>query len=102
MRLPRSLVISPMLKTLAIKRSLAEHIYPDTDIVGEWVTVEVGELSQEKVEEALNHGLSKAESICRKGLIKGALVAVQGKVVWTRSMEPGLTKIVKEGLGIRV
>ena len=76
-----------------IKRSLAEHIYPDTDIVGEWVTVEVRELSQDKIEEALKHGLSKAESICRKGLIKGAFVAVQEKVVWTRSMEPWLTKL---------
>ena len=78
---------------LHIKRSLAEHIYPDTDIVGEWVTVEVGELPQEKIEEALKHGLSKAESICRKGLIKGAFVAVQKEVVWTRSMEPWLTKV---------
>lgn len=76
-----------------IKRSLAEHIYPDTDIVGEWVTVDVGELSQEKIEEALKHGLSKADSICRKGLIKGAFVAVQGKVVWTRAMEPWLTRL---------
>jgi uncharacterized protein len=76
-----------------IKRSLAEHIYSDTDIVGEWVTVEVGELSQSKIEEALKHGLSKAESICMKGLIKGAFVAVQGKAVWTRSMEPWLTKL---------
>jgi ApbE superfamily uncharacterized protein (UPF0280 family) len=76
-----------------IKRSLAEHIYSDTDIVGEWVTVEVGELSQNKIEEALKHGLSKADSICRKELIKGALVAVQEKVVWTRSMEPWLTKL---------
>jgi uncharacterized protein len=76
-----------------IKRSLAERIYPDTDIAGEWVTVEVGELSQEKIEEALKHGLSKADSICRKGLIKGVFVAVQGKVVWTRSMEPWLTKL---------
>ena len=76
-----------------IKRSLAEHIYPDTDIVGEWVTVEVRELSQDKIEEALKHGLSKAESICRKGLIKGAFVAVQKEVVWTRSMEPWLTKV---------
>ena len=31
-----------------IMRSLAEKIYPDTDIGGEWVTIEVGELSQEK------------------------------------------------------
>ena len=42
-----------------IKRSLAESIYPDTDIAGEWVTVEVGELSREKIEEALNMDFQK-------------------------------------------
>jgi hypothetical protein len=77
----------------AIARSLAEEIYPDTDLVGEWITTSVGKLSQEKVEEALNNGLSKAYSICQKGLIHGALVALQGKVVWTDSLNPWLTKL---------
>ncbi len=76
-----------------IMRSLAEKIYPDTDIAGEWVTIKVGELSQEKIEEALNKGLSKAQSICQKGLISGALIALQGRVVWTDSLEPWLTKL---------
>jgi ApbE superfamily uncharacterized protein (UPF0280 family) len=77
----------------SITKSLAEKIYPDTDIVGEWVTIKVGKLSQEKIEEALNSGLSKAYSICQKGLIKGTLIALQGRVVWTKSMEPFLTKL---------
>ena len=76
-----------------IARSLAEEIYPDTDLVGEWVTTRVGELSQQKVEEALSRGLSKAYSICQKGLIHGALIALQGQVVWTDSLEPWLTKL---------
>jgi len=76
-----------------IARSLAEKIYPDTDIAGEWVTVKVGKLSQEKIEEALNKGLSKAYSICQKGLIKGALVALQGNVVWTDSLGSLLRKL---------
>lgn len=76
-----------------IKRSLAESIYPETDIPGEWVTTEVGELSQEKIEEALNHGLLKADSLCRRELIKGALIAVQGKVAWTDSLDPWLRKL---------
>ena len=76
-----------------IARSLAEEIYPDTDLVGEWVTTKVGKLSQEKIEEALKNGLSKADSICRKGLIQGALVALRGKVVWTDSLAPLLTKL---------
>jgi len=76
-----------------ILRSLAEEIYPDTDIAGEWVTTRVGELSQEKIGEALNRGLSKAYSICQKGLIAGALVALQGRVVWTESLNPWLMKL---------
>jgi len=76
-----------------IMKSLAEEIYPDTDINGEWVTVKVGKLSQEKIEEALNSGLSKAYSIYQKGLINGALIALQGKVVWTQSLNSLLTKL---------
>lgn len=77
----------------AIQRALAESIYPDTDLLGEWVTVKVGTLPAEKVESSLNHGLQRANAIGQKGLIKGALIAVQGKVGWTRSLEPWLTKI---------
>jgi uncharacterized protein len=73
--------------------SLAEKIYPDTDIAGEWVTIKVGKLSQEKIEEALNNGLSKAYSICQKGLIHGALIALQGRVAWTGSLDSWLTKL---------
>jgi len=76
-----------------IARSLAEEIYPDTDLVGEWVTTRVGKLSQEKIEEALNNGLSKAYSICQKGLIHGALVALRGRAVWTDSLNPWLTRL---------
>jgi len=76
-----------------IVRSLAEKIYSDTDIAGGWVTIKVGKLSQEKIEEAFNKGLLKAYSICQKGLIKGALVALQGNVVWTDSLKTLLTKL---------
>jgi ApbE superfamily uncharacterized protein (UPF0280 family) len=76
-----------------IVRNLAEEIYPDTDISGEWVTLKVGKLSQEKIEEAVNRGLLKAYSICQKGLINGALIALQGRVVWTDSLISCLTKL---------
>jgi ApbE superfamily uncharacterized protein (UPF0280 family) len=76
-----------------IMRSLAEKIYPDTDIAGEWVTTKVGKLSQEKIDEALMKGLSKAHSICNRRLIEGALVALQGNVVWTDSLNSLLTKL---------
>jgi len=77
-----------------ILRILAEKVYPDTDIAGDWVTVKVGNLSQEKIKEALNNGLSKAYSICEKGWINGALIALQGNVVWTDSLNPLLEKII--------
>ncbi len=76
-----------------IRRSLAESIYPDTDIAGEWVTVEVGKLPLGKIEAALQQGLEKANAICQKGLIKGALIAVKGRVGWTPSVEPWLAKL---------
>jgi len=71
---------------LNIYRTTAEKIYPDTDIAGEWVTTEIGTLSQKKIGEALTNGLTKTNSICQKGLIKGALIAVKGKVAWTKSI----------------
>ena len=77
----------------SITKSLAERVYPDTDISGEWVTTKVGKLSEEKIEEALNKGLSKAYSICQKRLINGALIAVQGRVTWTKSLDSALIKL---------
>jgi len=85
-----------------IIRTLAEKVYPDTDIAGEWVTIEVGKLSSEKIEEALTNGLTKANSICQKGLIKGALVAVQGKVVWTESINSLIHSLSPRGLRLRL
>lgn len=76
-----------------IKRALAETIYPDTDIAGEWVTVGVGKIAEGKIQEALNNGLAKAYSISQRGLIKGALIAVQDRVAWTISLNPYLRKL---------
>jgi ApbE superfamily uncharacterized protein (UPF0280 family) len=70
-----------------IVRSLAEAIYPDTDIAGEWVTTRVGPLPAEKVEEALQNGLNKACALYARGLIQGALIAVRQRAVWTASLD---------------
>jgi hypothetical protein len=77
----------------SIRRSLAERIYPDTDIAGEWVTTGIGSLSAGKIDEALRNGLSKANSLCERGLIKGCLVAIKDRVVWTDSLGPVLRKL---------
>lgn len=76
-----------------ITRALAEEIYPDTDLAGEWVTMRVGRLSPEKVEEALGNGLRKARSLFRKGSLFGALVAVQGEVRWTDFLDGLLSRL---------
>lgn len=76
-----------------IIRSLAERIYPDTDIAGEWVTIEVGNLSATKIDEALRNGLSKASGLYQKGLTMGSLIATQDRIVWTDSINSILTKI---------
>lgn len=77
----------------SILRSRAEALYPDTDIPGQWVTTKVGELSAEKVHEALKRGLKKAEEISQRGLIKGAFIALQGVAVWTHTLGPLLAKL---------
>ena len=74
-----------------ISGTLAERIYPDTDIAGEWVTTKVGELAPEKIEQALNNGLSKANTLCRKKLIHGAFIALQGRTIWTDFLNSLLT-----------
>lgn len=76
-----------------IKRCLPETIYPDTDIPGEYVTAEVGDLSVQKIEEALQKGLQEALRIERHGHIRGAFIAVKGRTMWTESMNPWLTKL---------
>lgn len=76
-----------------IIRALAEKIYPDTDIAGEWITVKVGNLTPEKIEEALKRGWTKATELCQTGLIKGAFIAVQGKVVWTEGIKSLLKRL---------
>jgi ApbE superfamily uncharacterized protein (UPF0280 family) len=69
-----------------IARALAEALYPETDIAGEWVTTQVGALPPERVEEAVQNGLRKADALCEKGLIKGALITVKQRVAWTVSL----------------
>ncbi len=76
-----------------IERKLAEKIYPDTDIAGQWVTTKVGKLAPEKVNQALGKGLSKAKMLHQKGLIRGAFIALQGRTGWTDSLSGLLTSL---------
>ncbi len=77
----------------AIRRVLPETVYPDTDIPGEWVTESVEEISRQKIDEALQKGLSEAYRIYHNGHIKGAFIAVKGITVWTDPIHSWLRKL---------
>ena len=69
-----------------IHRQLAQEIYPDTDIPGHLVTTFVGDISEAKVEEALEKGMATVRQLNQQGLIFEALVAVKGQVRMTDGM----------------
>jgi uncharacterized protein len=77
----------------AIIRMPAEKLYPETDLPGEFVTFRVGDLSEARIEEALQNGMSKAEELFRKGLIAGALLALRGRIVVTDFVRPRLVSL---------
>lgn len=70
----------------------AEEIDPNTDIAGLPVTVKVGPLSEGKKTMAISRALERAEELLRKGIILGALVAVQGRVSMTDFFRERLVK----------
>ncbi len=58
----------------------AEEIDPNTDIARIPVTVKVGPLSERKKEMAISRALEKAHRLAEKGVILGAVVAVQDRI----------------------
>jgi ApbE superfamily uncharacterized protein (UPF0280 family) len=76
-----------------IERRLAQEIYPDTDIPGHCVTVSVGDIKEEKIDEALAKGMAFAEKLRKRGLFFETLLAVKGRVRTTDGMLPWLRRI---------
>lgn len=70
----------------AIQRRLAEEIYPGTDIPGHWVTTAVGDISETKVEEALENGTTMVRKLRQQGLVFEALLALKGRARATDGM----------------
>jgi uncharacterized protein len=64
----------------AIRREPAAALAPDSDLGDRLVTVEVGPLSPEKVERALDRGVARARDMRRRGLIVDALLVLQGQI----------------------
>lgn len=64
-----------------IGRCLAEEIDTGTDIAGQLVTLKVGEISRKAKYTALLNGLSVAEDLYNKGIIKGAIICIDNDIV---------------------
>jgi hypothetical protein len=64
----------------AIRREPAVSLAPDSDLGDRPVTVAVGPLSPEKIERALERGVSRAQSMRRRGLIVDAVLVLQDHV----------------------
>ena len=64
----------------AIRRQPARDLAPDNDLGERLVTVEVGELRGNEVEEALGRGLAVADRLCELGLIEGAALFLCGQL----------------------
>jgi ApbE superfamily uncharacterized protein (UPF0280 family) len=63
----------------AISRAPAVHLDPDSDLGHRLVTTAVGTLSKEAVAAALDNGAGYAEELLGRGLIRGAMLALQGQ-----------------------
>lgn len=63
----------------AISRAPARDLDPDSDLGCRLVTIGVGSLAQEAVAEALENGAGYARELLRRGLIRGAMLVLQGR-----------------------
>ncbi len=72
-----------------IERCLAGEIDPQSDIADLTVTRTVGALCERAAEEALSEGAKRAEELCEKGVILGAIIFVSGKMAlrWARKTD---------------
>jgi ApbE superfamily uncharacterized protein (UPF0280 family) len=73
----------------AVLRRPAHDLQPDSDLGARLVTRDVGELSGDEIEDALESGATCARKLLAAGLIDGAALRLQGEmiVVATRALE---------------
>ena len=77
----------------AVTRAPARDLQPDSDLGAHLVTRDVGALSRDEIEDALEAGADCARKLLAAGLIDGAALRLHGEmtVVGTRAVEvPGL------------
>jgi len=75
----------------AIRRP-AEELDEQTDIPGIAVTIQAGPFTEEKKDLAISGAMNKAEEFINKGLIFGAYIVVDGKVMMTDFVRHRLIK----------
>lgn len=64
-----------------IQRRPADSIDPDSDLGARLITWHVPPLPQREVERSLDNGRQTADHLIRAGLIEGAVLALQGRIV---------------------
>jgi ApbE superfamily uncharacterized protein (UPF0280 family) len=74
-------------------RRPAEELDEQTDIPGIAVTIQAGPFTEEKKDLALSGAMKKAEELLKKGLIFGAYIVVDGKVMMTEFVCHRLMKL---------
>jgi ApbE superfamily uncharacterized protein (UPF0280 family) len=63
-----------------VKRCPAEILDPLTDLKGQTITCEVGDLSKKAVTSALKNGLQNAKALYEKKMIAGAIIFIKGRI----------------------
>jgi ApbE superfamily uncharacterized protein (UPF0280 family) len=76
-----------------IRQIPAEQIDPNTDLVGQLVTIGIGKLTRSKCEIAQNKALERAEDLVAGGDIDGALICQNKLSVMTSSLAAWVHKI---------
>ncbi|MDR1487457.1 MAG: hypothetical protein LBT62_05635 [Deltaproteobacteria bacterium] len=73
-----------LMESNKIRRLPAERLRPETDIPGLMVTSAVAPLTDEEVDRALEKAIILAQSLVDRGVVFGALAALNGKLSITR------------------
>lgn len=74
----------------AVKRVKARDIDPDSDLGDRLVTADVGALDDGSISAALDAGLAAADAMARGGLIRAAVLVLQGRFRVAGTMPAGL------------
>ena len=65
----------------------AKEINPNSDISELQVTVQIGALTSDEIQQSLQQGFERAQALVNRNLISGAIIAVQNHEVQTPGIE---------------